>query len=75
MLGILGRKKANETESGGRMAVAGLVTGGIGLVIGLIVGAVFLVGLFTDDYNTGDYNTDPSNGVCDYVRYLQDPDC
>lgn len=77
VLGILARKKAND-EMGGNgagMALGGIITG----VLGFVASAAFVLFFFvlaesTVD-NIDDFNTDPSDGVCNEDRYWQDPDC
>lgn len=80
VLGVLGMKKANaqpgQPQRG--LAIAGIVTGAIGVVISIIVIlVVFVIGSTADDINSDldSINSDPSNGVCDESRFLQDPDC
>ena len=73
LLGILGLRRANAlpgTPQKG-VAIAGIVTGAIGLLIGLAVVALFVLGASVDD----GYNSDPSDGTCDFSRTFQDPDC
>lgn len=73
VLGILGLRKANTlpgTPQKG-VAIGGIVTGAIGLLIGLAVVALFVLGASVDD----GYNSDPSDGTCDFSRTFQDPDC
>jgi hypothetical protein len=76
VLGFLGLGKAKEQNGNGKgMAIGGLVTG----VLSLIVGAIFLftVILAADSVNDDldEINSDPSDGVCNTDRFLQDPDC
>lgn len=76
VLGFLGLKKANDDLGGGGkgLAVGGIVTGGLGLlaVIAWVV-LFFVVADSVDDIDG--INSDPSNGVCNEDRFLQDPDC
>ena len=61
-------------RQGGRgMAIAGIVLGWIGL--GLL--ALFIViGLaVSNDDSFDNINSDPSDGVCNEERFLEDPDC
>jgi hypothetical protein len=77
VLGVLGLKKANATPGQPQkgLAIGGIVTGALGLLIGLVVfAAFFLLGESVDDLDGG-YNSDPSDGVCDDSRFFQDPDC
>lgn len=77
ILGILGRKKANDemAGSGAGMALAGIITG----VLGFLISGAFVLFTFvladTAVDNLDDFNSDPSNGVCNEDRYWQDPDC
>ncbi len=77
VLGFLGRKKANE-EMGGNgagMALAGIITG----VLGFLASAAFVFFFWIAADNTvdsiNDINSDPSDGICNEDRWLQDPDC
>ena len=82
ILGFLGRKKANE-EMGGNgagMALGGIITGLIGFLLSGMLFLTFFV--WTDNVadeiqNNLDteINSDPSDGECDFDRFLQDPDC
>lgn len=82
ILGVLGRKKANE-EMGGNgagMALGGIITGLIGFLLSGMLFLTFFV--WTDNVadeiqNNLDteINSDPSDGECDFDRFLQDPDC
>lgn len=77
VLGFLGRKKANEemAGNGAGMALAGIITG----VLGLLASAAFVLFFWILADNTvdnlDDFNSDPSDGVCNEDRYFQDPDC
>jgi O-antigen ligase len=79
VLGVLGMSAAKKLPGQpllGR-AKAGVIMGGIAIVLGLAA-FLFLVVLgnaFDDNTNDFQINTDPSNGVCDQSRFLQDPDC
>lgn len=80
VLGVLGVKKANEAPGAPQkgLAIAGIVTGALGLLIGVAFLVFFvLVGAAADDLENdfGDINSDPPDGVCDESRFLQDPDC
>jgi hypothetical protein len=77
VLGIMGVRKANELAGQPQkgLAIGGLVTGAIGLLVGAaFLGLVVLGSTVSDDYDSG-YNTDPPDGVCDQTRFVQDPDC
>ncbi len=81
ILGILGRKKANEemNGNGAGMALAGIITGVLGFLLsGFLVLTTFVL---TDsvadqiEQDLNEMNTDPSDGECDFDRFIQDPDC
>jgi hypothetical protein len=77
VLGIMGIRKANEMVGQPQkgVAIGGLVTGSLGLLAGLaFLGLIVLGSAVSDDYDSG-YNSDPSDGVCDESRFIQDPDC
>jgi len=75
VLGAVGlsRSNASPTRAFRGQAIAGIVTGAIAVVLGIAVVALFVV-VRGSDVNT-DINTDPSDGVCDSSRFMQDPDC
>ena len=76
VLGVMGRSKSRQLpgESGSGMALAGMITGGIGVALGVLMVVLLFVGDSTvDDYDG--VNSDPSDGVCNEDRWLQDPDC
>lgn len=80
VLGFLGMKKAKELPGAPQkgVAIGGIVTGALGLVGGLLflLFTVILVASTDNIQNDfGDINSDPSDGVCDSDRFLQDPDC
>ena len=79
VLGVLGMKKANSMPGQPQrgLAIAGIVTGAIGSIISILVILFFVIGSTADDISNdlGDINSDPSDGVCDTDRFLQDPDC
>lgn len=80
VLGVLGMRKSKELpgEPQKGLAIGGIVTGALGLLGGLVflVLTVFLVSTADDlESDFGDINSDPSDGVCDESRFLQDPDC
>jgi hypothetical protein len=78
VFGVAGVKKANA-QPGARqtgLALAGIVTGALGVLIGLAFMVFFVVfGATAEDSDFGDINSDPSDSVCDESRFLQDPDC
>ena len=70
-----GQIERSAGRQGGRgMAIAGIVLGwiGIGILALVILFALVLGG--SDDGFDG-INSDPSDGVCDDDRFLEDPDC
>jgi len=91
ILGIIGLQAANKQPGQPQrgLAIAGIVTGGLAVLVG--VGFWAAVVAFGDDANSeleriqrdleqqiedqGGVNSDPSDGECDYDRFLQDPDC
>lgn len=83
VLGFLGMKKANDDLGGGGkgLAVGGIVTGGLGLLAVIAWVVLFFIVADTTVEDIGDLepidgiNADPSDGVCNEDRFLQDPDC
>lgn len=76
VLGFLGMKKANDelAGSGRGLAIGGIVTGVLGLLASIaIVLFWFVLAENVDDIDG--INSDPSDGVCNEDRFLQDPDC
>ena len=71
VLGILGMQAANKQPGQPQrgLAIAGVVTGALAVLAGV---AVFLLLVTADDDGV---NSDPSNGVCNPERFIQDPDC
>ena len=56
------------------MAIAGIVLGWIG--VGFLALFIVLSLAFGDDADDFDgINSDPSDGVCNEERFLEDPDC
>lgn len=76
ILGFLGLGKAKEQNGNGKgMAIGGMVTGALGILIGVfLLFTVILVGNEVEN-DLDDFNSDPPNGVCDPDRIFQDPDC
>jgi len=78
---ILGGKAKKEiaasggAQGGDGMATAGQVTGWIGTVFSVLGLLAFVALFFIGSSAESDYNTDPSNGVCNPDRFIQDPDC
>jgi hypothetical protein len=87
VLGILGLNKAKEMNDNGKgLAIGGIVTGGLAILAGVMIFLFWFV--LADDISTdlendlqqleedfGEINSDPSDGVCDEDRFIQDPDC
>ncbi len=73
VLGFIGRNKANEMAGNGAgMALAGIITGALGVLAGaVVVVSVFILG----DSLSDEYNSDPVDGICNEDRIWQDPDC
>jgi hypothetical protein len=71
--------KGQIDRSGGRqtgrgMAIAGIVLGWIG--VAMIALFIVLAVAFRDNVDDFDkINTDPSDGICNEERFLEDPDC
>jgi hypothetical protein len=74
VLGVIGLGKSREIGQGKGLAVGGLVTGALALAVSVLYVLLFIV-IADDVEDDGGINTDPSNGVCDSDRFLQDPDC
>jgi hypothetical protein len=74
VLGVIGLGKAREIGQGKGLAIGGLVTGALALAVSVLYVLLFIV-IADDVEDDGGINTDPSNGVCDSDRFLQDPDC
>lgn len=79
VLGFLGVKKANEEMggSGKGLAQAGIVTGVLGILatVAFVLLWAFVWNTAVDNIDDLDINSDPSDGVCNEDRFLQDPDC
>ena len=73
VLGVIGLGKSREIGQGKGLAVGGLVTGALALAVSVLYVLLFIV--IADDVDDEGINTDPSNGVCNPDRFLQDPDC
>ena len=70
--GQIARSAGRQTGRG--MAIAGIVLGWIG--IGFLALFIVLALAFGDDADDFDgINSDPSDGVCNEERFLEDPDC
>ena len=68
--GQIDRSAGRQTGRG--MAIAGIVLGYIGLgLLALFIVIGFAVGDSVDD----GINSDPSDGICNEERFLEDPDC
>ncbi len=76
VLGVLGLSAAKKTGTGKGMALAGLVTGALAIVAAIFITVAVSVWVDnTSDDLWSDYNSDPSNGVCNPNRTWEDPDC
>lgn len=72
VFGAIGMNRARQLPgqlNRGR-GLAGVITGTIGIVLG--IGFVVIAVAASDDL---DINTDPADGICDESRFMQDPDC
>lgn len=66
--------RAAGRQSGRGLAIAGIVLGWIGVAVLVLVVVVAIA--FRDNVSDLDeINSDPSDGVCNEDRFLQDPDC
>lgn len=77
IFGYIAKKQIDESggrQSGRGMAIAGIVLGWIG-VAALALVIVFAVFLANSDDLNDEINSDPSDGVCNEERFVQDPDC
>ena len=74
VLGVIGLGKSREIGQGKGLAIGGLVTGALALAVSVLYVLLFIV-IADDVDDDGGIDTDPSNGVCDNSRFLQDPDC
>lgn len=81
-LGLKARKEvaaSDGRETGDGLALGGIITGAIGTLITTIaivafVALVIFADSVSDNLDNG-INTDPSDGICNSDRFLQDPDC
>lgn len=75
VLGVIGISRASRGFEGRGLAIAGVVTSVIALLVSLLWFVVLVVaaGSVADTFDQIDI--DPSDGVCDQTRYIQDPDC
>jgi hypothetical protein len=72
VLGVLGLSRARSTNQGKGLAIGGMATSAAALVVCALYLVLFVV---IADNTSDDINSDPSNGICDSDRFLQDPDC
>jgi hypothetical protein len=81
VLGVLGlqraRREPGEPQKG--LAIAGIVTGAVAVVVAALAVSFFVfaggVEVDSDFGNPTGINTDPADGECDFDRFMQDPDC
>jgi hypothetical protein len=66
--------RAAGRQSGRGMAIAGIVLGWIGVAF-LVLFIIFGIALNNSADSFDEINTDPSDGICNEERFLQDPDC
>jgi len=71
-MGVAGLSRAKSANTGRGLAIGGIVTGVLALLAS-VVWTVLLV-VVADDVDS-DINSDPSDGVCNRDRFLEDPDC
>lgn len=75
VLGFAGLSRAKKGFEGHGIAVAGVITSALALIIPILWIVLFAFA-FDDSTTTLDQiNSDVSNGICDDSRYLEDPDC
>jgi hypothetical protein len=89
-LGIAGLKRAGSMQGKGKgLAIGGIVTGALGAVLGVVILFVFVIAaddvnnelndlndnIEQFDPNSDEINSDPSDGECNFERFMQDPDC
>jgi hypothetical protein len=80
-LGIKGRREiadSNGREGGDGAALGGIITGAIGtLLTTIFIVAIISLVVFADSVtdNLNEINPDPSDGICNTDRSMQDPDC
>jgi hypothetical protein len=72
VLGVLGFSRARSTNQGKGLAIGGMATSAAALVVCALYLVLFVV---IADNTSDDINSDPSNGICNSDRFLQDPDC
>jgi uncharacterized membrane protein len=68
-LAIVAMGKAKKMDGNGKgLAIGGLVTGIIGILATIVLVVIFV-------FAADEVDSDPSDGVCNEDRVLQDPDC
>lgn len=74
-LGFIGLGAAKRQGGAGRgLAIGGIVTGGLAIVVCLAwLALLFLVGTTVEEDPY--YNSEPMDGFCETDRYWEDPDC
>jgi hypothetical protein len=71
-LGIAGLMRAQKGYEGKGLSIAGLATSVAAILVSALYMLIFVVA--ADDASDG-IDSDPSNGICNPERFLQDPDC
>lgn len=75
-LGLVGLSRANAQNGNGKgLAIGGIITGVLGLILGVVLVFVFVIAADSVDNDFDRINSDPSDGVCNEDRFLEDPDC
>ncbi|HUW04161.1 MAG TPA: DUF4190 domain-containing protein [Acidimicrobiales bacterium] len=67
--------ESNGRQTGRGMATAGIVIGWLGVVGATLIIVLIVFVASTDPISDGGINSDPSDGICNPDRFLQDPDC
>jgi hypothetical protein len=80
VLGLMGLNRSKQMDGNGKgLAIGGIVSGALAIIAATLAVLFFVVlannSTVARDTDLGDINSDPPNGVCDYDRFLQDPDC
>ncbi|MCB1002761.1 MAG: DUF4190 domain-containing protein, partial [Acidimicrobiales bacterium] len=82
IIGSKARKEIRESggaQGGDGMALGGVILGWVSTVLSIIGVGIWIIAVVaigtTATSIDGDINSDPSDGVCNFDRFLQDPDC